>query len=175
MAGTGLAEIGRVTRFLLAAVLLTAGCASDGYHYAYNGRYCANPTAADGAFAAVELFLGAIQAGAALTEAMQPTRPPLADRPARRMRSVFGTVSWESGERLPAMPLTVRGSSGFVVLELKTDERGRFWIPLPLPADWYRISFDDERASGETKLWLRDLPPAYLDITAHPKETPPSD
>jgi len=161
-------------RWLPAAVLLASGCASDGYHYAYNGRYCANPTATDAAFAAADLFLGAIQAGAALTE-LQPTRPPLADRPARPKRSVFGTVSWASGERVPAMPVTVRGTSGVVVLEMTTDARGRFWIPLPLPADWYRISFDDERASGETKLWLRDLPPAYLDIVARPKETTPSD
>jgi hypothetical protein len=164
-----------VTRFLLAAVLLTAGCASDGYHYAYNGRYCANPTTADAAFAAVDLFLGAIQAGAALSEAMQPTRPPLEDRPARPMRRVFGTVVWESGERVPGMALRVRSNSGFLDFPLTTDDRGRFWIPLPVPADWYRISVEDERGEGEAKVWLRDRSPALLEIVARPRPAPPTD
>jgi hypothetical protein len=163
-----------VKRLLLATVLVASGCGTGNYHHGYNGRYCANPTAADAAFGVVDLFLGVVAVAAEHSES-SAQRQPLASRPAQPTRRVFGTVSWASGERVAAMPLRVRSNSGFLDFELTTDERGRFWIPLPLPADWYRISFDDERASGETRLWLRDLPPAYLDIRAQPKEAPPSD
>jgi hypothetical protein len=175
-AGTSLAETAGVRRFLLVLALLASGCGTSGYHQGFGGRSCTNPTGAELAFLVAELAVGALQAGAGLTETMrepEPPRVPLATR--RPFRRIFGTVSWEAGGRVAAIPVTLRGSSGLVVLETRTDEGGRFWFPLPLPGDWYRISVDDQRAAGESKVWLHDRPPDYLDVIAHPKEAPPTD
>jgi len=168
-----------VARILLILALLAAGCATSGpyHHHHHHALFCCHrpPTTADKALAVGELGLGALELGIALTEAMgEPDLPPPSP-PRPLTKPLFGTVSWEGGGRVPAIPVTLRGTSDFVVLETTTDEGGRFWFPMPLPADWYRIIVDDERAAGETRLWLRDRRPAMLDVIARPKATVPTD
>jgi hypothetical protein len=148
-----------VLRPLLALALLGAGCAGPGY--------CHRPSS--GAEAVADFLLVGLAAGTALSEmdSTPPSPPPRPPRPPTQ--PLFGTVSDPSGERVPRVAVTLRGSSGFVELETTTDERGRFWVPMPLPPDWYVISAGDEQAAGQTRLWLHDRHPSLLDVTVQPR------
>lgn len=163
-----------MTRLLVALALAVSGCATGDVYYSSSPCY-RRPTTADTVFLIGDLVLSGLAAGAQLTETMRQAPPPPADSPGRPMRRVFGTVSWKSGERVGGVTVSLRAHSGFVLLDTVADDRGRFWFPLPLPADWYRITVDDDQGAGESKIWLRDKPPAYLDVVLEPKEVPPSD
>jgi hypothetical protein len=162
-----------VRRFLLALPLLASACASTGhYHHHCHGH---GNSKIDGAFALAELALGALEAGAALTEMSRELPPLPAQDPApRQVRRLFGTVSWESGGRVPAVKVVLRANSGLFELDTTTDEGGRFWFPWPLPADVYRISIAGEGAVGEKELWLGRHRPSMLDVIARATEPPPA-
>jgi len=173
-------------RLFLALPLLAWGCGSGGYNVPYNRGHSANPTAGDVASLALDLAVGALEAGRAPTESTRESRPwaststpvpsppppPPAPPPESPARRLFGKVVWESGGRVPFVTVTLQGPSDFVALETRTDINGRFWFPWPLPAGWYRISADGAGAAGETRVWMNGRP-EILSVVARAKEPPP--
>jgi len=114
--------------------------------------------------------------GTAVAEDLARPSPPQPPPPPRPPHSpLFGTVRSESGERVAHAEVTLRGSTGFVELQTQTDVGGRFWFPMPLPADWYTLAVEDESAAGQTRLWLHDRRPAILDVTVRPRDSLPPD
>jgi hypothetical protein len=133
-----------MSRLLVVLALLAAGCAPA-------EAYCYRPSPAE---AVAGLFVAGLAAGVTLTEASHELPPPRPDKPRPTTPPLHGTVTAESGERVPHVTVTLRGSTGFVELETTTDERGRFLFPMPLPPDWYRVSVDEEQGTAETRVWL---------------------
>ena len=145
----------------LALALLAAGCGTSEYHAAYARGHAANPTGGDVAALAADVACGALQKRP--TVAPEPAkRPSLAER--RPWRRIFGTVRWGAGARVAGIPVTLRSRSGEEVRSTTSDPAGRFWFPLPLPAGWYVVAAEDERGAGETRLWLHDEPPDFLEV-----------
>jgi hypothetical protein len=142
-------------------LLLAAGCATgSGFNHHENqpyGRYHAccdcRPSAADavlGALTAVESLLKMADAVAALAE-------PRPSPPAQMPKPLVGTVRLpDGGGVVPQVTVVLEGATGLVQLRAITDERGRFWFPLPLPADSYRISLADERFEASIRVWLKE-------------------
>jgi hypothetical protein len=149
-----------VRYLLLALALLGSGCATP------ESYYCYRPASRGEAVA--DLLLTGLAAGVALSETRYVEFPPPRE-PGPTTPPLYGTVSLPSGERVPRATVTLRGTSDFVVLQATTDERGRFWFPMPLPPDWYTFIVDDEAATGQARFWLhkrhRDL-----DLQVQPRE-----
>jgi hypothetical protein len=176
-AGTALAERTAVdhrragVRLLLALTPLAWGCGTGSYHVPYHKGHSANPTAGDFAFLAADVAFGALdrRAPAETTREHHPWDSPSSARPApppsfsppslSPARRLFGKVTWESGERVPFVLVTLRGSSDSAAVETRTDINGRFWLPWPLPAGSYRLSVDSRDATGETEVRVQDGPP----------------
>jgi hypothetical protein len=130
---------------LIVLALLGPGCATP------ESYYCYRPASRGEAVA--DLLFAGFAAGVALSEPHDVEFPP-PSKPRPTTPPLYGTVSLPSGERVPRATVTLRGTSDFVVLQATTDERGRFWFPMPLPPDWYTFTVDGEGATGQTRFWL---------------------
>jgi hypothetical protein len=146
---------------LLTLALLGAGCVPLESSHCYR-----RPSRGE---ALAELLFAGFAAGVELSETQHVEFPPPRE-PGPTTPPFFGTVSLPSGDRVPQVTVTLRGTSDFVVLQATTDERGRFLFPMPLPPDWYTLTVDDDRAAGQARVWLhkrhRDL-----DVKVEPRET----
>jgi len=174
-----LCSLGRAVKNPVAAlVLLAAGCATgssfDHRESGPYGRYHAccdcRPSAADavlGVLTAVESLVKMADAAAALAE-------PRPSPPAQMPKPLVGTVRLpDAGGVVPQVAVVLEGATGLIQLRAITDERGRFWFPLPLPADSYRISLDDERFDASIRVWLKERR-RDVDLVAQPKPTEPA-
>jgi hypothetical protein len=158
-----------MARLLCGMAIVVAGCATSGGHY-QSCRRCCEPDPAEAILGLGEL---AFQLAEAIGDRTQRAAGP---PPAPMPPPLVGTVrAIESGQSLPGVAVALKGASGFVELQATTDDRGRFWFPLPLPADWYTISVDEEAFEGERRVWLKERRPLDLVVPARPKERAPAE
>lgn len=157
-------------RTLLALILLcsTSGCfPGPGF-----GRGRHRHGRGDGLVAFLQLATAAVELGAVIhaANAQPPPPPPPPPPPQPTARPFVGGVRWETGEPVAFVRVTLRGTQDFVVLQAMTDQYGTFVFPLPLPGDWYRITLDENVASGGALVWLSDRGPPALQVIAHPRQ-----
>jgi hypothetical protein len=159
-----------MARMLWGIALLLAGCAIPAGHYRGCHR-CGCPDGVDAILGGAEAIVGmgalAYDVSAAIGDRTQRSwRPP----PALIPRPFVGTVRVsDSSAALALTTVVLQGASGLVELRATTDRGGHFYFPLPLPADWYTVSVDDDAFEGGRRVWLKERRPVDFVILAQPK------
>jgi len=154
--------------------LLFAGCATPAGYY-HGSHRCHGVDTVDAVLGGAEAIVGLGELAYELSEAIgDRTQRAWARPPGPVPRPLVGTVRVsDSGEALPATTVVLQGASGFVELRAITDQRGHFFFPLPLPADWYTLSVDDNGFEGAQRVWLEELRPVDFVILARRKPESP--